>query len=311
MTRIEEHIEEHLRRLRSLRYSPRTIRQATFGLRNLAAWLASQGVTSPDALRARHLDNWLEALSSRMTGVGRPLKARSVNKQVEIAKGLLRHMASTGVVSSSLAARLQYVKEPSTLPGSVLTHAQVRRMLDAVVTDSAEGVRNRTMLELMYSSGVRVAELLGLDVDSFDLANRTAVVTGKGDKQRMVPFGREAARLLEAYLKAIRPHLVSDAAEKALFLDGSGKRLPYHTFRRIVHAVAEAAGLDVNVTPHTFRRSCTTELLRSGANMYHVKELLGHESLDTLKHYAKLTITDLKATHARCHPRERDGKERL
>jgi integrase/recombinase XerD len=116
-----------------------------------------------------------------------------------------------------------------------------------------------------------------------------------------------AARYLETYIRVIRPHFLHDAAETALFLNGPGNRLPYHTLRRLIHAYSEAAGLDITVTPHTFRRSCTTELLRSGANMYHVKELLGHESLETLKHYAKLTITDLKRTHRRCHPMERDG----
>jgi site-specific recombinase XerD len=94
------------------------------------------------------------------------------------------------------------------------------------------------------------------------------------------------------------------------FLDEHGCRFPYHRLRRLVHAWAVKADLDGPVTPHTFRRSCTTEMLRAGAGMYHVKELLGHESLDTLQHYARLTIVDLKKTHRQCHPRERDEKVR-
>ena len=112
---------------------------------------------------------------------------------------------------------------------------------------------------------------------------------------------------MEGYLKAVRPLQAGMSGEAALFVNGSGRRFPYHTFLRLLHATARRAGLPANVTPHTFRRSCATELLRGGANMYHVKELLGHESLDTLKHYAKLTILDLKKEHARCHPREKDG----
>ena len=115
---------------------------------------------------------------------------------------------------------------------------------------------------------------------------------------------------LENYVRAcVRSCLRAIPAEPALFLDERASRLPYHTLRRLVHACAQRAGLDVNVTPHTFRRSCTTELLRGGADMYHVKELLGHESLDTLKHYARLTIPDLKKAHQRCHPRERDHND--
>jgi integrase/recombinase XerC len=163
------------------------------------------------------------------------------------------------------------------------------------------------MLELLYSSGVRAAEILGLNLTDVDLEAKTALVLGKGRKQRMIPFGQTACNFLRGYIKTIRPHFISEDSGPALFLDYQGKRYPYYSLRRMVHRYSEESGLSVNVTPHTFRRSCTTELLRSGANMYHVKELLGHENLDTLKHYARLTITDLKATHKRCHPRDRDG----
>jgi site-specific recombinase XerD len=105
--------------------------------------------------------------------------------------------------------------------------------------------------------------------------------------------------------RAVRPFLVRDPNEPAFFLNHVGRRMPYHTFRRIVGHYVAKAGLPSHVSPHTFRRSCTTELIRGGANLYHVKELLGHESLDTLKHYTKLNIQDLKETHRKCHPRER------
>jgi site-specific recombinase XerD len=109
------------------------------------------------------------------------------------------------------------------------------------------------------------------------------------------------------HLRAVRPFQARDPTERAMFLDRHGRRLNYNAFSQIVRACAARAGADgVRVTAHTFRRSCATELLRGGANMYHVKDLLGHETLDTLKHYAKLTIVDLKKTHEKCHPRERD-----
>ncbi len=133
----------------------------------------------------------------------------------------------------------------------------------------------------------------------------TEYAHGKGDKQRVVPVGKTALRFLETYMVGIRPFLIKDKAEKALFVSVEGNRLSYGTYNTTIKRLAEKSGVDAYVTSHTFRRSCTTELIRGDANMYHVKELLGHESLDTLKHYARLTITDLKKTHARCHPRER------
>jgi site-specific recombinase XerD len=213
-----------------------------------------------------------------------------------------------GFVSSTLFEGLAYVKEPSLLPTSVLDHAQVRNLLGQIEAGQAEGYRDRAMLEFLYSSGVRAGELLGLNVADVDLANGTAIVLGKGNKQRVVPIGRTALRALESYLRAVRPFLLRDAKESAFFLNHAGKRMPYHTFRRILGKHVARAGLAEKVSAHTFRRSCTTELIRGGANLYHVKELLGHESLDTLKHYAKLNIQDLKETHRRCHPRERETR---
>jgi len=213
-------------------------------------------------------------------------------------------------VGRALAEVLRPVKEPVFLPGSVISHEQMRRLLGTVATDTPEGYRFRTMLEVLYSGGMRIAELLGLDLGDVDFAGGTAKVLGKGRKERIVPLGRTAVQYLEGYLKAVRPLQAGATGERAVFVDGSGRRFPYYTFLRLVHAAARRAGVPANVTPHTFRRSCATELLRGGANMYHVKELLGHESLDTLKHYARLTITDLKREHQRCHPREREARAR-
>jgi len=178
--------------------------------------------------------------------------------------------------------------------------------LAGIRTNTGEGYRNRAMLELLYSTGIRANELLRLNLADIDQVHKTALINGKGKKQRMVPIGKTALRYLETYIRAVRPFLIKNNSEKALFLNSQGNRLSYERFRCIVLTVSEQAGINEHVTAHTFRRSCTTELIRSGANMYHVKELLGHESLDTLKHYARLTITDLKKTHRKCHPREKD-----
>ncbi len=239
------------------------------------------------------------------TKKGYPLKPRTINTTNESIRGLLKYLEDLGYVAQGLHKVIRNVKEPQMLPGSVLTHAQMRKMLKGIPTYDAKGYRDRAMLEVLYSSAIRARELLGLSVDDIDFKHHTMVVTGKGNKQRAVPIGKTALKYLEIYIVAIRPYLLKDKTEKALFLNPRGKRFHYRSLTRCIYACAKQAGLD-NVTPHTFRRSCTTELIRGGANMYHVKELLGHESLETLKHYAKLTINDLKKTHQRCHPRERD-----
>lgn len=218
-------------------------------------------------------------------------------------------LAKRGIVSMQLREQLEYVKRPHHLPVSVLTHHQVCTILRRINTSTLTGRRNRTMLEMLYSSGLRAAEILGLDLSHIDLQNRTAFVTGKGDKQRLVPIGVNALASLEDYLLTVRPNLKKqDDDEPALFLNHAGRRYPYHTLNRMVKRSATVLEVPFDVTPHTFRRSCTTELIRAGANLYHVKELLGHENLDTLKHYTRLNIVDIQKTHDKCHPREHDRR---
>jgi site-specific recombinase XerD len=182
----------------------------------------------------------------------------------------------------------------------------MQALLQKTDTSTVDGFQLRAMEEFLYSSGVRVAELLSLDLESVDLTARTARVMGKGSKERMVPFGLTAARFLEIYLAGIRPLRLHDPHEAAVWLDRRGKRMPYPTFRRNLIATVDALGLDQKVRPHTFRRSCTTVLIRGGANIWHVKDLLGHERLETLDAYIRLEIGDLRKTHASCHPREQD-----
>ena len=307
---LRQRLDGYLAKGRSINLSPRTLRSVRYDALRFLGWLeTNHQVGEVGALKRTHLDDWMRHLSARLTTKGQPLKAGSVNKQIANIRGFLVWLSDEGLVAPLLARGLDYVKEPHLLPGSVLTDAQVRKLIAAVETDTPVGHRDRVIVELLYTSGIRAAELLGLRVDDLDLGSGTALIRGKGNKERVVPVGRTAVSLLEGYLSAVRPLLLSDHGERTLFLDERGKALPYHSLLRRVRGYADAAELKIRVTPHTFRRSCTTELLRAGANMYHVKEMLGHESLDTLRHYARLTIMDLRKTHRRCHPRERGVQE--
>jgi site-specific recombinase XerD len=301
-------LEAHLDRRRSLNQSSLTVRNARYNLLAFLDWLGrAHQVFEAGQIRQEHADGWLSHVAGQGTTSGVPLKPRSVNKKILFARIFLSELERQGLIGGHVPGRLEMLKEPRMLPGSVLKDDQVRKLIAAVDTTIPSGFRDRVILEILYSTGIRAAELLGLQVADIDLTAGLARVMGKGRKERMVPVGRTAVRLLESYLQAVRPLLLRDPTVQAVFVDDAGLPLPYHTLRRRVHFYASKAGLRVQVTPHTFRRSCTTEMLRAGANMYHVKEMLGHESLDTLKHYALLTIQDLKKTHRRCHPRERRG----
>ena len=307
MKRLTDHLQDFLEHKRSLNHSDHTLRAYRNNISRFVRWLhETHDVATPEQIRTDHLLDWHRYLGRLRTPKGLPLRPSSINKNIENTRQLIGYLVKKGLVNPRLSDALEYVREPELLPTSVLTHAQVKKLIGKIPLDSPVGYRDRTMVETIYSTGIRVAELLSLDIPHVDVRNATAIVMGKGSRQRVVPIGKTALKYLETYLKAIRPFLVQENTDQALFLNKDGKRVHYHMFLKIIHQYAKAAKLDINVTPHTFRRSCTTELFRSGANIYHVKELLGHRNLNTLHRYTKLTITDLKKTHEKCHPRERD-----
>ena len=301
--------EEYAEWRRSLNFSAGTLRLQGRSIDTFIQWLeVTHKVRTSEQLTGRHLIEWQKHIARQKNGKGQPLKPGTVNNKIVAVSGYLNHLVSLGHVPRQLLKALRYVKAPKRLPGNVLSHEEVKQLLESIPAGTPRGFRDRAMMELLYSTGIRVGELLGVNVGDVDFRNATMMVTGKGDKQRVVPIGATALRFLESYVRAVRPFLVKDPAEDALFLNFKGKRVPHRSFLGTVHSLAERAGLKGKVTPHTFRRSCTTELIRGGANMFHVKDLLGHESLDTIQSYAKLTILDLKKTVQRCHPREREDR---
>ena len=307
MKTLLERLDDYLAHAESLLQSPVHRRVFRFNILRTLRWLEdTHGVVRAEQLTPTHLDGWVRHVTTRRTRKGLPLKITSVAKQIQTDRVFVMWLEKIGAAPVGLHAVFPRLKIPFLLPVSVLEHDTMARLLDRIERHTPAGHRHRAMLEVMYSSGVRVAELLGMDIDSVDLRNGLVRVKGKGSKERIVPIGVTARRLLESYLKGIRPLLQHQPGQTALWLNRSGERMPYHTFRRDLQQSLDEADIKTPVTAHTFRRSCATELIRSGANLWHVKDLLGHENVETLNHYVRLTITDLKKTHHRCHPRERD-----
>jgi integrase/recombinase XerD len=304
--RTLEQIDAELLAWRTARgESPRTLVGVRNALARFRRWLRERyGVETAERLARRHVHAYQTHLTTYRTRKGLPMKPGSINNRIKAVRSLFGFMKLRGYHPADLRLDIGYVKEPKVLPTSVLDHAQVRRVLRGVATTTPEGWRDRAVLELLYTSGVRAGELLRLTLDDIDLDNGMIKVLGKGGKERMAPLGRTARRYLENYIRAVRPFRPGSQIERAVFLNRLGRPMNWYLLNKIVHL--HAGDLGVRVTCHTFRRSCTTELIRNDANLYHVKDMLGHESIDALKPYIKLTIADLRKTHAKCHPRERD-----
>jgi integrase/recombinase XerD len=238
--------------------------------------------------------------------------ARAVAGQNNVlawVKGFFGWLQAEGVLTRNPAAAALYAKQPDPLPKDVLTMAEAVAILDAPDLTTPLGQRDRAILETMYATGLRRAELRALGLVDVDLDAEVVIVRqGKGGKGRVVPLTRAACAALENYLRETRPALLGGHESPRLFVSpvnhpGDGFCLGYHALSNLVRRYAQAAGVKKKVTPHLWRHTCATHLLQNRANVRHVQEMLGHKSLATTERYLRLTITDLKDAHRRHHPR--------
>jgi tyrosine recombinase XerC len=184
-----------------------------------------------------------------------------------------------------------------------LSEDETARFLELPASDNALGRRDRAILEMIYATGIRVSELVGLDLDDVSLDERMVRVKGKGKKERIVPFGRKAAESLEDYLRGRSEFPVKASSEAALFLNYQGTRITPRSVERLVEKYLRRAALRANISPHSLRHSFATHLLSRGADLRAIQELLGHESLATTQKYTHMDIGQLLEVYRKSHPR--------
>ncbi|MFI5720233.1 site-specific tyrosine recombinase XerD [Nocardia sp. NPDC051750] len=248
-----------------------------------------------------------------------PLAPGSVARALIAVRGLHRFAAAEGLISADVAHAVKPPMVGQRLP-KALPVDQVLRLLESVGADTgaggdagARGLRDRAMLELLYSTGARISETVGLDIDDLDLEGRAVVLRGKGGKQRIVPVGRPALAAVDAYLVRGRPALAAHGhsgartpgAAAALFLNVRAGRLSRQSAWQVLQRAAERAGITATVSPHTLRHSFATHLLDGGADVRVVQELLGHASVTTTQIYTLVTVGTLREVWATAHPRAR------
>ncbi|MGY1739798.1 MULTISPECIES: tyrosine recombinase XerC [unclassified Blastococcus] len=287
--------EDHLRGAREL--SAHTVRAYLADTVALLDHLARRSGTRVDDLDLSALRSWLA--KGRTTGDSRATTAR----RAAAARAFTRWLRRTGLTPEDVGLRLVSPKAHRTLP-DVLAPDQARAVVESAA--GAEGplaLRDAAVLELLYASGIRVSELVGLDVDDVDRGRRLLRVLGKGRKERSVPYGAPAERALDAWLTRGRPALAGERSGPALLLGARGGRLDPREARRVVHAAVAAAPGAPDIGPHGLRHSAATHVLEGGANLRSVQELLGHASLATTQIYTHVTVERLRAVHAQAHPR--------
>lgn len=234
------------------------------------------------------------------------LAASSAARTLIAVRGLHKFAAAEGMTRLDVASAVKPPTPSRRLPKS-LPLDQVLAILDSATISGDEaprGLRDKAILELLYSTGARISEAVGLDVDDIDTETRSVLLRGKGDKQRIVPVGRPAIEAIDAYLIRGRPALAKKATP-ALFLNARSGRLSRQSAWQVLHCAAERAGIATAVSPHTLRHSFATHLLDGGADVRVVQELLGHASVTTTQIYTLVTVNTLREVWAEAHPRAR------
>jgi integrase/recombinase XerC len=287
--------EEHLVTQRDL--SPHTVRGYVTDVVLLLDHLVRRGGRQVHDLDLAALRSWLA--QGRTRGHSRATTAR----HAAAARSFTGWLRRAGLTADDVGQRLVSPKAHRTLP-DVLAPEQAKAVVESAGgADEPAGLRDAVVLELLYASGIRVSELVGLDVDDVDRSRRLLRVLGKGRKERSVPYGLPAERAIDAWLTRGRPALATSDSGPALLLGVRGHRLDPREARRVVQRAGAAAPGAPAIGPHGLRHSAATHVLEGGADLRSVQELLGHASLATTQIYTHVTVERLRAVHAQAHPR--------
>lgn len=280
--------------------SVHTVRAYLTDIGGLLRFAQASGVTRLEELTLADLRSWLGSMAAQ--GQARSTIAR----RAATVRSFLAWAVREELIDTNPALRLRAPKQEKTLPG-VLSSKQLNGIFETLRVASTEGdpiaLRDTALVEVLYGTGIRVGELVGLDSDHLDVDRRTLRVVGKGNKERTVPYGVPAAHALDYWLRRGRPRLVTAASGYALFLGQRGGRMDQRQARSTVERLFAGVEGTSATGPHALRHSTATHLLDGGADLRAVQEILGHSSLATTQIYTHVSVDRLRASYEQAHPR--------
>ncbi|MFC2091398.1 tyrosine-type recombinase/integrase [Elusimicrobiota bacterium] len=277
-------------------YSPDTTRAYTKDLEDFTAFVVLKGIKQFQEVDHLLIREYLAALNQNISRI-------SMNRKLASIKSFFNFLKKRGLLEIDHSKKVSSGKIIEKYP-DVLTISEVKRMLEYNFKTDKLSLRDVSLLEFLYSTGCRVREAAGVNLSDLDLLSGTAVVMGKGAKERLVSIGGYASRRIHEYMKK-RDACGWGAGEQALFITKSGRRITDRSIRRIVGKYAELANINKKVGPHTLRHSFATHMLETGCNLRIVQELLGHSRLQTTQRYTHLSQNKLKEVYLKSHPRSR------
>jgi len=280
--------------------SDRSVRAYFGDVERMAAWFAARETADPSLIRHVELREYVFHLKDS------GLAPSSIRRALSSIRSYFTFLLEEGALDVDPTELLESPRSWRTLP-TVLSREDAVRIVEAPDPDAPMAWRDRSILELLYATGMRVSELTELSLSRLELEDRIVLVLGKGRRERMLPFGDPAAVALSRYLREVRPGLDRGQAEGAIFLNRRGTRLTRMSVWTLVRESARRAGIEKRVSPHTLRHSFATHLLEGGADLAAVQDLLGHADISTTQIYTHLDREHLRNVHRRFHPRNSPG----
>lgn len=311
MSALAEAAEDHLLWIASHGYAPSTVTGRRHHLAALVAFLLEWDVSDPAAVTTAHLERYQRQLFHHRKRDGQPLSFRTQAQRLMAVKAFFAWLAAHGTLPYDPASSLVLPRTEHRLPEAVLSAEEIEAVLAAPDTSTPLGVRDRAMVEVLYSSAIRRAELARLLVPDVDVSRGTLFVRqGKGARDRHVPIGVRAASWVAAWRDRVRPGFVIGADPGHLFLGTGGKPLDLDVLSRTVARYVRAAVPHRRGACHLFRHSAATLMLDNGADVRHVAEMLGHAKLETTMIYTRVSLQKLREVHAATHPAEAPSASR-
>ncbi|MFC1770846.1 site-specific tyrosine recombinase/integron integrase [Candidatus Margulisiibacteriota bacterium] len=275
--------------------SQNTISNYQRDIKHFFRFISQNKVLQLDQINPRLCRQYLQVLEQEQ------LQPRSIARKVAAQRSFWRYLQTKEITEENPWEFLITPKIPRRLP-NVLFQAEANAFLDNIDTSTPLAVRNRVIVELLYGAGLRVTELISLDLSDLSLEEGELLVKGKGSKERIALFGQKAKEYLRLYIETIRPEWLKQSTD-AIFLNKNGTRLTVRSVQRIIKKLIQELGLTNKVTPHTLRHSFATSLYNAGADLRSIQELLGHSNLSTTQIYTHISGEKLKASYKRAHPR--------
>ncbi len=291
--------------LRAQSFAERTVGARLAEMRHFLSFLAGRGVTEAHQITRLEVEAYQLSLLHQRKTDGAPLAIRTRHTKMSAVLGFLRFLHHSKVILLNPGRHIVQPRLPGRLLPELPTEEQVVKLLEAPDVSCPLGLRDRAVLEVLYSSALRNKELRDLKLEDLDLGRlQLRVQNGKGRKSRVVPLGEPAAAWLEEYLSQGRAYFLRRQENGFVFLTIRGNRMPNGALCLLVKKYNKLSKIGCKVTPHILRHCCSTHMLARGAEIRHLQELLGHASPATTQVYTQVDLSQLRAVHQRCHPRE-------